>query len=238
MSEEGDDKLLGLLGKMMGNIARSAVENARLLQEVSGTRADTAATCLPSTERVPAVAPQAYPHLSATSVDQAFGVSDAVNGYSGNEKGKRGRKRKGGAEVRAAARPRTHGRGSRTPRPAPHDPTLRRVQGDAPKKKRAPSGYILYTSEQRSSMKEDGSATGMAQKELMKELASRWRDLPQTGKDEWNNKAKEGAAAADAASSSAAAAAVESLDDGEKKQKKKHKKARAVPRAHRPPLPT
>lgn len=87
-------------------------------------------------------------------------------------------------------------------------------------------------------MKEDGSATGMAQKELMKELASRWRDLPQTGKDEWNNKAKEGAAAADAASSSAAAAAVESLDDGEKKQKKKHKKARAVPRAHRPPLPT
>ena len=118
MSEEGDDKLLGLLGKMMGNIARSAVENARLLQEVSGTRADTASTCLPSTERVPAVAPQAYPHLSATSVDQAFGVSDAVNGYSGNEKGKRGRKRKGGAEVRAAARPRTHGRGSRTPRPA------------------------------------------------------------------------------------------------------------------------
>ena len=65
MSEEGDDKLLGLLGKMMGNIARSAVENARLLQEVSGTRADTAATCLPSTERVPAVAPQAYPHSSA-----------------------------------------------------------------------------------------------------------------------------------------------------------------------------
>ena len=118
MSEEGDDKLLGLLGKMMGNIARSAVENARLLQEVSGTRADTAATCLPSTERVPAVAPQAYPHLSATSVDQAFGVSDAVNGYSGNEKGKRGRKRKGGAEVRAAARPRTHRRGRRTPRPA------------------------------------------------------------------------------------------------------------------------
>ena len=61
---------------------------------------------------------------------------------------------------------------------------------DSPKKKRRPSGYILFTSAERQKMQGTHWATE-SQKEIMKELASRWRDEPQATKDEWNRRAKE-----------------------------------------------
>ncbi|AET73478.1 hypothetical protein EMVG_00192 [Emiliania huxleyi virus PS401] len=60
----------------------------------------------------------------------------------------------------------------------------------SPKKKRKPSGYILFTSAERQKMQGTQWATE-PQKELLKELASRWRDAPQATKDEWNRRAKE-----------------------------------------------
>ncbi len=61
---------------------------------------------------------------------------------------------------------------------------------DSPKKKRRPSGYILFTSAERQKMQGTHWATE-SQKEIMKELARRWRDEPQATKDEWNRRAKE-----------------------------------------------
>jgi len=60
----------------------------------------------------------------------------------------------------------------------------------SPKKKRKPSGYILFTSAERQKMQGTQWATE-PQKEIIKELASRWRDAPQATKDEWNERAKQ-----------------------------------------------
>ena len=60
---------------------------------------------------------------------------------------------------------------------------------DAPKKKRAPSGYLLYINSIRDQVKTElGDELGP--KDVTKELAKRWKALDEEQRTEWNDKSK------------------------------------------------
>ena len=63
---------------------------------------------------------------------------------------------------------------------------------DKPKKKRGPSGYILFSNANRDEVKEKLHVGDEKPKntEVMKALALMWQDLEATEKAEWNAKAK------------------------------------------------
>jgi len=185
MSEAaGADKhaLETLLVKMMGNLARATAENAQLLK-------------------------QAFPYLSASEFETAYGASNLTKTITDAAPAKRVRKRKqaGTAE-----------------------------NGAPLKQKRQPTGYILFCNDLRSELKGDGVARQA--KEVMTELARRWKSLPDEVRQTWNDKAKADAEAANheaapaptaatprAVPSPAKAAPSLSASDDEDK-KKKHKK--------------
>ena len=60
---------------------------------------------------------------------------------------------------------------------------------DEPKKKRPPSGYLLYINSIRQQVKEHlGEDSGP--KDVTKELAKRWKALDDAERSEWNDKSK------------------------------------------------
>ena len=69
-----------------------------------------------------------------------------------------------------------------------------------PKKKRAPTGYLMYASEMRPEVKaaliEDGNETPKPT-EVITEVAKRWKAMDDAGRDEWNAKAKAAKEASD-----------------------------------------
>tara|TARA_B110001452_G_scaffold201436_3_gene171523 strand:- start:33 stop:374 length:342 start_codon:yes stop_codon:yes gene_type:complete len=63
---------------------------------------------------------------------------------------------------------------------------------DEPKKKRSPSGYLLFSNAMREDVKvalADGDEKPKPQA-VTTELARRWKELEQDERDEWNTKAK------------------------------------------------
>ena len=64
-----------------------------------------------------------------------------------------------------------------------------KADDDAPKKKRLPSGYLLYINSIRSQVKTElGDEVGP--KDVTKELAMRWKALDEEQRTEWNDKSK------------------------------------------------
>tara|TARA_B100000497_G_C7520777_1_gene316456 strand:+ start:97 stop:435 length:339 start_codon:yes stop_codon:yes gene_type:complete len=60
---------------------------------------------------------------------------------------------------------------------------------DPPKKKRSPSGYLLYINSIRAQVKTDiGQENGP--KDVTRELAKRWKALDDEQRTEWNDKSK------------------------------------------------
>ena len=67
--------------------------------------------------------------------------------------------------------------------------------GEEPvKKKKAPTGYLLYSAEYRASVKEEltkalGEGEKLKPQRIISEIASRWKSADQSVRDEWNAKA-------------------------------------------------
>jgi hypothetical protein len=60
---------------------------------------------------------------------------------------------------------------------------------DEPKKKRAPSGYLLYINSIRQQVKQElGDEFGP--KDITRELAKKWKELTDEEREQWNDKSK------------------------------------------------
>ena len=68
-------------------------------------------------------------------------------------------------------------------------------EGDEPKAKRAPTGYLLYSKDARASVKEElteklDEDDKLKPQDVVSAIAVRWKALEQEERDEWNSKAK------------------------------------------------
>ena len=66
---------------------------------------------------------------------------------------------------------------------------------DKPKKKRAPTGYLVYSSATRPEVRAEltdvlDEGEKLKPQDVVRALAARWKDLDQEERDEWNTKAK------------------------------------------------
>ena len=67
-------------------------------------------------------------------------------------------------------------------------------EAEEPKKKKSPSGYLLYANDTRASVKQtliDSGTENPKPTDVIKEVAKLWRDLSQEDKTIWNEKAKQ-----------------------------------------------
>lgn len=67
-------------------------------------------------------------------------------------------------------------------------------EAEEPKKKKSPSGYLLYANDTRASVKQnliDSGTENPKPTDVIKEVAKLWRDLSQEDKTVWNEKAKQ-----------------------------------------------
>ena len=73
--------------------------------------------------------------------------------------------------------------------------TKSKKDDDTPKKKRDPTGYLLYSKEMRADVKEEllsklEEGEKLMPQDVVKALAARWKNLDEMEKNEWNSKAK------------------------------------------------
>lgn len=65
---------------------------------------------------------------------------------------------------------------------------------DEPKKKKSPTGYLLYANDTRASVKQsliDAGTETPKPTDVIKEVAKLWKALQESERDSWNAKAKE-----------------------------------------------
>lgn len=68
------------------------------------------------------------------------------------------------------------------------------AEAEEPKKKKSPSGYLLYANDTRASVKQtliDSGTENPKPTDVIKEVAKLWRDLSEEDKTVWNEKAKQ-----------------------------------------------
>ena len=107
---------------------------------------------------------------------------------------------------------------------------------DKPKTKRGPTGYLLFSKEERPAAKETLMAdleagTKLKPQDVVREIASRWNALSETEKAVWNSQAADIKSAASSVAASEDDASVVASDDDEAKPKAETKtKAKAKPK--------
>lgn len=81
--------------------------------------------------------------------------------------------------------------------PVPKAKKIARTKGDGeskPKTKRGPTGYLMFSADQRAMVKEELTeglvdGTKLAPQAVVKELAVRWKALDDEERDDWNSQA-------------------------------------------------
>jgi hypothetical protein len=107
---------------------------------------------------------------------------------------------------------------------------------DKPKTKRGPTGYLLFSKEERPAAKETLMAdleedTKLKPQDVVREIASRWKALSETEKAVWNSQAADIKSAASSVAASEDDTSVVASDDDEAKPKAETKaKAKAKPK--------
>ena len=75
------------------------------------------------------------------------------------------------------------------PHDKPYKTTDTKSHHEVPKKKRSPSGYLLYTNSIRAQVKTELGQENRP-KDVTRELAKRWKALDHEQRTEWNHKSK------------------------------------------------
>ena len=75
------------------------------------------------------------------------------------------------------------------PKKAKKEKSPKKEKEDKPKKKRGMTGYLLFSKENRATVKEE--LGDVKPTEVVTEVAKRWKALPDEERDKWNQRAKD-----------------------------------------------